>query len=205
MSIHSQGRTRRGFVRSLAGVGGAAVLSGGALLNPATAAAAQKSRNVMRNAGAGMHAGPDTAFGLSSFTINPNSVTCGVGSLGNAPGAIPNTAGVPTGLASSGPFAMFMYSTVIDRYEVDRPRRRLFAYGEMRSITTMGTQLVEDVVHPFQAEAIDHRDTRPDEFYLHFLTPFWAPAANPMATKSSLVPDWAMFGSAILLGEVNVG
>lgn len=47
--------------------------------------------------------------------------------------------------------------------------------------------------------------TAPDVCHLHFLTPFWSPESNPMATRSTLHRAWAMFGSAILLGEINVG
>lgn len=161
-------------------------------------------RNVMRDAGAGMHAGPDTAFGLSSFTLNPLSISCGVGSLGNSPGVVPMTAGLPTGAATTGPFAMMMYATRIDTYTIDRKRGHLFSEGRMRSITTAGSAVVEDVDHPYVAEGIDGRGRAIDVFLLHFRTPFWTPGANPMATVSSFRPDWAMFGSTIVLGEINV-
>jgi hypothetical protein len=206
---------------ALAGIGGAALTAavgpaflGGdeALADPATGSnkLGGKTRKSMQhdslhNAGVGMHAGPDTAMGLSTFTLNRSSVNCGVGAMGNGPGAVPMTGALPTGLATSGPFAMMMYATEIDRYSVSRSQRKITARGTMRSITAMGNQVVEDVLHMFVAQGFDHRGKRADEFYLHFTTPFWAPAGNPMATKSSLNDAWAMFGSAIVFGEINVG
>ncbi|MGQ0623213.1 MAG: hypothetical protein ACT4PP_00920 [Sporichthyaceae bacterium] len=209
---------RRRALRALAGVGGVAAAGVVAVAAGGQSASADADKirsrqgksgknglgDVMQNAGAGMHSGPDTGFGLSSFTLNPNSVSCGVGSLGNSGGAIPMTAAIPTGLATTGPFAMMMYSTRIDRYDVDTRRNRIFVAGRMRSITTMGSQVVEDVIHPFRAEGLDHKGTRLDEFYLHFLTAFWTPASNPTATPSHLIENWAMFGSTIVLGEINV-
>jgi hypothetical protein len=209
---------------ALAGVGGAALVGSGAeaLLGRDQARAADgpsvpvrmgtvsgKSRKshgggVLKNAGAGMHVGPDTAMGISTFTINPSSVSCGVGSMGNSPGAVPGTASLPTGMATSGPFAMMMYATKVGSYTVDKHLHSITARGTMRSITAMGGQVVEDVLHPFVAVAYDRMGQRPDEFYLHFTTPFWN-AGNPMATKSTLNDTWAQFGSPILFGEVNVG
>ncbi len=214
--------SRRGLMAgALATVGGAALtaavgpaLLGGdaALAGSATGSnkAGGKTRkgavhDALHNAGVGMHAGPDTAMGLSTFTLNESQVICGVGAMGNGPGAVPMSAMLPTGLAMSGPFAMMMYATKIDRYSVSRSQRKITARGTMRSITAMGNQVVEDVLHRFIAVGLDHRGTQADEFYLHFTTPFWAPAGNPMATKSTLNDAWAMFGSAIVFGEINVG
>jgi hypothetical protein len=158
----------------------------------------------VHNAGAGMHVGPDTAMGISTFTINPHSVTCGVGSVGNSPGAVPGTSALPAGLGTSGPFAMMMYATRITSYVVDRSAHSITARGTMRSITAMGGQVSEDVEHPFIAQAFDrHAGAGSDEFFLHFTTPFWN-ASNPMATRSTLNNAWAMFGSPILFGEINV-
>lgn len=53
------------------------------------------------------------------------------------------SAAAPAGAATTGPSAMMMYSTRIDRYDVDTKRNRIFATGRMRSITTMGSQVVE--------------------------------------------------------------
>lgn len=215
---------RRVLAGALAGVGGAVVAgsSAGALLGHDQARAddgltlpvragtvsgkAHKTHGggALKNTGTGMHVGPDTAMGISTFAINPSSVSCGVGSLGNSPGAVPNTSGLPTGAGTSGPFAMMMYATKVSSYTVDHHLHSITARGTMRSITAMGGQVCEDVLHPFIAVAYDRKGERPDEFYLHFLTPFWN-AANPMATKSSIHDAWAMFGSPILFGEVNVG
>lgn len=197
---------RRLVAGSLAAIGGTVLL--GATATPAAAAAqrvpGKRGGYVLRNAGAGIHSGPDTAFGASTFTLNPLSITCGVGSIANSPGAVPGTAAVPTGAATSGPFIMMMFAQTVTSYRVDKATRTITAKGAMRSITNAGTQLIEDVEHPYVAVGIDHRNARPDEFFLHFLTPFWTPASNPMATKSTLREDWSMFGSAILMGEINV-
>jgi hypothetical protein len=158
----------------------------------------------LKNTGSGMHVGPDTAMGISTFTINPSSVSCGVGSMGNSPGAVPGTAALPTGARTSGPFAMMMYATKVSSYTVDKHLHSITARGTMRSITAMGGQVVEDVLHPFISVAYDRMGERPDEFYLHFTTPFWN-SGNPMATKSTINDTWAQFGSPILFGEVNVG
>jgi hypothetical protein len=213
------------LVGALAGVGGAVVAGSGAgallgvdraraddgLTLPVRAGTVSgKSRKthhatgVIRNAGAGMHSGPDTAMGISTFTVSPSSVSCGVGSMGNSPGALPGTAAMPMGMGTSGPFAMMMYATTVRHYTVDKHLHSITARGTMRSITAMGGQVVEDVLHPYICVAYDRRGERPDEFYLHFLTPFWN-AKNPMATKSTVNDAWAMFGSPILFGEVNVG
>ncbi len=198
---------RRVLAGALAGIGGSALLAatGSSASAQTVGGGLPAKRSSLRNAGVGMHVGPDTAMGISTFTLNPVSVVCGVGSLGNSPGAVPGTAAVPTGLATKGPFTMLMYSTRIDSYKLDTDARTITARGVMRSITTAGTVTVEDILHPFVAVGHDKRTTMRDEFYLHFQTPFWMPDGNPMATRSTLHETWAMFGSAILLGEINVG
>jgi hypothetical protein len=200
---------RRNLLRGVLAAAGSGVLLAAA--GPAMGAEAvgpgkgtTAGEGAMRNAGAGMHVGPDTAMGISTFTICANSVSCGVGSLGNSPGAVPGTSSLPTGLGTSGVFAMLMYATKIDSFKVDSTKRQLIATGTMRSITTAGNQTIEDVLHPFVAVGQDNRKSTPDVFHLHFLTPFWTPASNPMATASDLKHGWSMFGSTILLGEINV-
>lgn len=210
---HSRARTgpsptrRRVLTGALAGIGGSALLAatGSSASAQTLGGVLPAKRSSLRNAGVGMHVGPDTAMGISTFTLNPVSVTCGVGSLGNSPGAVPGTAAVPTGIATTGPFTMLMYSTRIDKYVLDEDARTITARGVMRSITTAATLTIEDILHPFVAVGHDNRTTMRDEFYLHFQTPFWMPDGNPMATRSTLHETWAMFGSAILLGEINVG
>jgi hypothetical protein len=146
--------------------------------------AAPLQSNGLENEGAGMYTDPSVAFQLSGFTINRRMVSCAVGTL--AVSVIP---GQP------GPFSMLMYSTKIDSYDVHD--HQIIATGRMRSITRMGNQTNEDVEHPFKAVATDNRGSGPDTFVVHFSTPFWDPAHNPMSSKSSLVPGWAQFGGAI--------
>jgi hypothetical protein len=208
-AVSDVGIGRRGLLSGALAVAGSGVLLAAA--GPAVAAEVigpgkgrTAGEGAMRNAGAGMHVGPDTAMGVSTFTICANSVSCGVGSLGNSPGGVPGTSSLPTGLGTTGVFAMLMYATKIDSFKVDTAKRQLIATGTMRSITTAGNQTVEDVLHPFVAVGQDNRKTTPDVFHLHFLTPFWTPASNPMASPSDLKNGWAMFGSNILLGEINV-
>jgi hypothetical protein len=143
-------------------------------------------------------------MGISTFTICPSSVSCGVGSIGNSPGTVPVAGGAPGGMATTGPFAMIMWAQTIDSYEVRSGQATLVAKGTMRSITAAATATIEDVTHPFVAVARDGKGAGPDEFHLHFKTPFWN-TGNPMATPSPLIQGWAVFGSAVLLGEVNVG
>lgn len=203
---------RRLLAGALAGAGGAVVLAATAPMAQAADGQSDvddfpgpaRKKNVLRDAGAGIHVGPDTAMGISTFTINPMSVTCGVGSIGNAPGAVPGSLGVPTGLGTTGPFTMLMYARTVESYVIDRKARKITARGVMRSITTAANTVLEDVDHPYVAVGVDNRNRMPDVFNLHFVTPFWTPAANPMATPSTYRDAWAMFGSTILLGEINV-
>jgi hypothetical protein len=136
--------------------------------------------------GVGLYTDPSVAFQVSTFTINRRMVSCGVGTMaGPAPG-------------SSGPFAMVMWATKIDSYDVDRDTPSIIrAKGVMRSITRMGTQTVEDVQHPFVAVATDNHFSGPDRFEVHFVTPFWNPA-NAMATKSDMHSGWVRFGGNIM-------
>ena len=146
--------------------------------------AAALQSNGLENEGAGMYTDPSVAFQLSGFTITRRMVSCAVGTL-----AVSLIPGQP------GPFSMLMYSTKIDTYEVHG--NQIVATGRMRSITRMGNQTNEDVEHPFKAVATDGKASGPDTFVVHFSTPFWDPAHNPMSTKSTLVPGWAQFGGAI--------
>jgi len=146
--------------------------------------AAPLQANGLENEGAGMYTDPSVAFQLSGFSISRRMVFCAVGTL--AASIVP---GQP------GPFSMLMYSTKITGYEVHD--NQIIAEGRMRSITRMGNQTNEDVEHPFKAVATDNRGSRPDTYVVHFTTPFWDPAHNPMATRSTLVPGWAQFGGAI--------
>src|SRR2546428_6137707 len=94
----------------------------------------------MPGTGVGMYTDDSVAHQVSSFTINPKMVSCGVGTLaagGDAPG----------------PFAMLMYSTRIDSYTVDKDAGEIRATGRMRSITKVGGAVVEDAEHDFLAIA----------------------------------------------------
>src|ERR671922_3019636 len=90
--------------------------------------------------GVGMYTDASVAHQVSSFTINPQTVTCGVGTLA-------------AGGDASGPFAMLMYATRMDSYTVDSDAGEIRATGRMRSITKVGSAVVEDAEHDFLAVA----------------------------------------------------
>lgn len=145
----------------------------------------------MRDMGTGMYWDLSTASQLSTFSIQPTLVTCGVGTVGL--------------LGLSGPFAMMMYSVRINSYTVDRGARTLTASGRMRSITIVAMAVQENVEHDFIAVAVDNRGVGPDRFDVHFTTPFWAPP-NPLATPSTLRPGWSRFGGGVAgVGSTPLG
>ena len=154
----------------------------------------------LQDEGVGLYTDASVAFQVSSFSINRRMVSCGVGTW----------AGPPQG--SSGPFAMLMYATKIDSYDVDHGvPSTIRVTGVMRSITRMGMQTVEDVQHPFVALATDNHYSAPDRFEVHFATPFWNPS-NAMATRSEMHTGWVRFGGAVMAdgtgapsGDVVVG
>ena len=151
----------------------------------------------MPGTGVGMYTDDSVAHQVSSFTINPKMVSCGVGTL--APGG-----------DSSGPFAMLMYSTRIDTYTVDREAGEIRATGRMRSVTKTGSSVVEDAEHDFLAIAaatVPHGGFQQavhsggDRFDVHFSTPFWD-QYNPMCTPSTVAAGKCRFGGELLLGHV---
>ncbi len=157
----------------------------------------------MQGMGTGMYVDMSTANQMSTFTIAPQLVTCGVGTFGIGP------------LAIAGPFSMLMYSTRIDSYDVDKSTRTITATGRMRSITLIASGVVtENVEHDFIAIAVNNAGIGTDRFDVHFVTPFWTPGllSNPMATASSVRPGWSRFGGNVAkalkgktpLGGVNV-
>lgn len=156
----------------------------------------------MQNMGTGIYVDQSTAQQMSTFSITPHLVTCGVGTFGVGQ------------LALSGPFAMLMYSTRIDSYQVDSGSRTITATGRMRSITMLVAGIVtESVEHDFIAVATNNNGVGSDRFDVHFVTPFWTPGlTQPMATPSALRPGWARFGGNVAtaalsgtpLGGVNV-
>ena len=151
----------------------------------------------MPGTGVGMYTDDSVAHQVSSFTINPKMVSCGVGTLA-------------AGGDASGPFAMLMYSTRIDSYVVDRDSGEIRATGRMRSITKVGGALVEDAEHDFLAVAassVRHGGFEQavhqggDRFDIHFSTPFWD-QYNPMCTPSTVAAGKCRFGGELLLGHV---
>lgn len=150
----------------------------------------------LRNEGVGTYTDDSVAHQLSTFTINPRMISCGVGPVGDH--------------QNTGVFAMLMYSTKIASYKADTVTKTIQATGQMRSITRIANTPTEDVVHDFVAIANDsgpvvtgnHVD---DHFDVHFKTPFWNQASNPMCTPSSVVAGGCRFGGELLMGDIVVG
>lgn len=161
------------------------------------AGAGEKDNELLSGTGVGMYTDSSVANQVSSFTINPKTVSCGVGTLA-------------AGGEASGPFAMLMYATRMDTYTVDREAREIRATGRMRSITKVGSAVVEDAEHDFLALAaapVPHADFNQAvhkggaRFDVHFSTPFWD-RYNPMCTPSSIAAGACRFGGELLLGDV---
>lgn len=144
----------------------------------------------LENEGCGMYTDPSVAQQLSTFSVNPAAVTCGVGTV--------------AGGQFTGPFAMLMYSLGIDSYVADASLHTIRARGLMRSITRFGGQTVEDKTHEFLCVAVATIGQGSGRFDVHFATPFWNPS-NPLATPSNVVDGWVRFGGDVLMGEIAVG
>jgi hypothetical protein len=149
--------------------------------------------------GVGMYTDSSVANQVSSFTINPKTVSCGVGTLA-------------AGGDASGPFAMLMYATRMDSYTVDSDAGEIRATGRMRSITKVGSAVVEDAEHDFMAVAsgpVPHggfdqaMHAGGARFDVHFSTPFWD-RYNPMCTPSTIKAGACRFGGELLLGNVFI-
>ncbi|MEW6476794.1 MAG: hypothetical protein AB1679_31445 [Actinomycetota bacterium] len=163
------------------------------------AGAGPRDSELVQGTGVGMYTDSSVANQVSSFTINPKTVSCGVGTLA-------------AGGDASGPFAMLMYATRMDSYTVDRDAGEIRATGRMRSITKVGSAVVEDTEHDFLAvaagsvphggfdQAVHAGGAR---FDVHFSTPFWD-RYNPMCTPSSIVAGACRFGGQLLLGNVFI-
>jgi hypothetical protein len=161
------------------------------------AGAGPRDSELLSGTGVGMYTDPSVANQVSSFTINPKTVSCGVGTLA-------------AGGEASGPFAMLMYATRMDSYTVDRDAGEIRATGRMRSITKAGSAVVEDTEHDFLAvasgpvphggfdQAVHSGGAR---FDVHFSTPFWD-RYNPMCTPSSIAAGACRFGGELLLGNI---
>jgi hypothetical protein len=214
---------RRLFIRGAGtgalGIGLAAVapgLVGSASAKPvhprSAAAATRPARgDDIVDSGAGMYTGMSVAEQMSSATINPAEVSCGVGTVGLDASDVEKLIPVLGGLAqnlpvtggSTGPFAMLMYSITVASYQLDRSAGMITATGRMRSITRIADQTIEDAKHHYMAIAKDGRGTKKPHFAIHFKTPFWSPA-NPIATPSDAEDGLVMFGGNFLVGTVNV-
>jgi hypothetical protein len=160
-------------------------------------ASSRKEAEAMAGTGVGMYTDGSVANQVSSFTINPQMVSCGVGTLA-------------AGGDASGPFAMLMYSTRIDSYVVDKEAGEIRATGKMRSITKAANAVVEDAEHEFLAVAAttvahggfgEAMHAGGDRFDVHFSTPFWD-AYNPMCTPSAVAAGKCRFGGELLMGHV---
>lgn len=168
------------------------------ILSGTIPAMAQTSSVGLSDEGVGMYTDPSVANQVSSFTINPQMVSCGVGTVS------------VNGMVN--PFDMLMYALSIDSYVIDRLSPRMItAKGKMRSITRVGGVIVEDTdgtginppPHDFIAIAEDRDGPQHDRFMIHFRTPFWNPT-NPMCTKSTRYPGLCQFGGDLFLGNVVV-
>jgi len=175
------------------------VTAAGAAGDGRGAGAGVKDSEALMGTGVGMYTDSSVANQVSSFTINPKTVTCGVGTLA-------------AGGDASGPFAMLMYATRMDSYTVDTDAGEIRATGRMRSITKVGSAVVEDAEHHFLAVAaasVVHggfdqaTHSGGARFDVHFSTPFWD-RYNPMCTPSSLAAGACRFGGELLLGNIFI-
>jgi hypothetical protein len=191
-------RSRFKFSLVLSAVAVAFGVVGSAEVHPHAAGASPKtSERALMGTGVGMYTDASVAHQISSFTINPQTVSCGVGTLA-------------AGGEASGPFAMLMYATRMDSYTVDQGSGEIRATGRMRSITKVGGSVVEDAEHDFLAVAagtVAHGGFEQavhaggDRFDVHFQTPFWD-QYNPMCTPSGLIAGDCRFGGELLMGHV---
>jgi hypothetical protein len=190
-----------------------AVAAGALAAIPALATPAGAATGEMVDVGVGSYGNMTTAMQLSWFSIDSNRVTCGVGTVALDTSMVtsmlpllgPVVSTLPVAGGWTGPFAMLMYSTGIETFDVDRAGGMLRSTGRMISTTTAGGVTIEDVEHDFLALAHDGGDKHPDMFSVHMTSPFWKVGSNPMATPSDQVDGWTMFGGELLMGKVVVG
>jgi hypothetical protein len=151
----------------------------------------------LRQEGVGMYTDASVASQASTFTLNRNLVSCGVGTV--------DAAGV------AGPFEMLMYSLSIDSYVVKSTSpRTITATGLMRSTTRVAGVIVEDTdgtginpsPHFYVAIGQDKDSPQKDRFDIHFQTPFWS-VGNPFCSPSTVVVGGCRFGGDAFLGNVN--
>lgn len=151
----------------------------------------------LRQEGVGMYTDLSVASQASTFTLNRNQVSCGVGTV-SADGVL-------------GPFEMLMYSLSVDTYAVDSTvPRTITATGFMRSITRVAGVIVEDTdgtglnepPHFYVAIGQDKDSPQDDRFDIHFRTGFWN-TSNPMCMPSDVVEGGCRFGGELFLGNIN--
>jgi len=151
----------------------------------------------LKDEGVGIYTGPSVVNQVTTFTLNRNMVSCGVGTLSTTGG--------------TGPFEMLMYSLSVDSFDIDRQSSLITATGKMRSTTRVAGLNVEDTdgkgfnpkPHDFIAFGWDNGGDYPDRFEMHFKTPFWN-ILNPLCTPSSFIAGGCMFGGDLFMGEVVV-
>lgn len=147
--------------------------------------------------GVGIYTDASVASQVSTFTLNRNQVSCGVGTV-SADGLF-------------GPFEMLMYSLSVDTYVVDdQVPRTIIATGAMRSTTRVAGVIVEDTdgtglnpePHFYVAIGQDRDSPQVDRFDIHFKTPFWN-TSNPLCMASTVVAGGCRFGGELFLGNIN--
>ena len=148
----------------------------------------------LKNEGVGLYTDASVANQVSTFTINPRKVSCGVGTV-DAGGIL-------------GPFEMIMFSLDKHSYKVNTATKTITATGRMRSVTRLAGVVVEDANHDFIGIAVDNQPGTPqpngtDRFDIHFKTPFWQ-VGNPACSPSTIVPGGCRFGGNVFLGDVAV-
>jgi hypothetical protein len=142
--------------------------------------------------GVGLYTDASVAGLVSTFTINRQIVSCGVGTFD--PSAMPFDS-----------FGMLMYAKDTRSYKANHLTQTIRATGTMRSITQVNGITVEDVDHEFLAIALDRAGSRhPDRFDIHFASPFWN-TGNPFCTPSAEVAGGCRFGGELFSGDVTVG
>ncbi len=144
-------------------------------------------QNGLKNEGVGLYTDPSVANQVSTFTINPVMVSCGVGTPADS------STGSPS-------FAMLMHSLKISTYKVNHETGVIKARGTMRSITQTGGDTMENVKHDFLAIAVDGGDEA-DRFDVHFKTDLWD-TSNPTCTPSDKVDGGCRFGGELFSGNV---
>lgn len=148
--------------------------------------------NDLKNEGVGLYTDASVANLVSTFTINRQMVSCGVGTFD--PSALPFDS-----------FAMLMYAKDTRFYTANHLTKTIRATGTMRSITQIDGSMVEDADHDFLAIAVDKGGTSQlDRFDIHFTTPFWN-TGNPFCTPSTEVTGGCRFGGELFSGDVTVG